>query len=458
MLSAAVQPRTRPVTTTRRSLLPVAAVLFGHAVLGVLMTRYGAIATAHALVTLLVAVAVAALTPWTEHIAYAAAYVTGAELLWRISDAAVFHEVGKYAVILILGIGLLRLGGRQRIVLPLAYLAVLLPSIVLTIDRLGLAGTRQEVSFNLSGPAALAVSVLFFGRLQTTWATIRHLLWTLIAPIVGIAAAAAEGARTAGPITFANSSNFVTSAGFGPNQVSALLGLGALAGLVLAVQEEGLGRRILASVVALWLLAQGALTFSRGGVVNVAVALLIALAYSLREPRRLAAFVLPVVAVTLFSGFVVYPRLVDFTGGAIETRFTGVKLDERSSLLQTDLRIFADHPVLGVGPGVSKQSRRLADGRTISAHTEFTRLLAEHGLAGAIAVVLLLAMVIESYRRAPNRPERAWVLVLAGWSLSEMSHGAMRFAAVSFVFGLMACRIVPAGSSAGESATDARRS
>jgi O-antigen ligase len=172
------------------------------------------------------------------------------------------------------------------------------------------------------------------------------------------------------------------------------------------------------------------------------VAVVLAAAYSLRQPRRMAGFVAPVLVGMLVSGLFVYPRLVAYTGGVLETRFTDFTLEERSSLLEADLTAFRSNPVFGVGPGVGKQYRHLADGRGISAHTEFTRLLAEHGCAGVVAIGLLLAMVVASYRRAATRGNRMWVLLMAGWAVSEMTHGAMRFAAISFVFGLMTVTLV----------------
>jgi O-antigen ligase len=426
----------------RTSPAPIFVAVGGHVVLGVLMHQYPMLATAHALIVIAAAIGVAALTPWSDNIAYAAAYVVGAELLWRITDAQVFHEVGKYALILILGIGLLRLGGGRKVAMPVLYLAVLVPSVILTIDAYGLSRALEEVSFNLSGPAALGVAVLFFSRFRADPSTVRRLLWALVTPVVAIAAVAAYGTLRAGRIVFTESSNFVTSAGFGPNQVSAMLGLGALLALVLVVRDPVPTRRVLALVLAVWMLVQSVLTFSRGGLVNVVVAVVLAAAYSLRQPRRMAGFVAPVLVGMLVSGLFVYPRLVAYTGGVLETRFTDFTLEERSSLLEADLTAFRSNPVFGVGPGVGKQYRHLADGRGISAHTEFTRLLAEHGCAGVVAIGLLLAMVVASYRRAATRGNRMWVLLMAGWAVSEMTHGAMRFAAISFVFGLMTVTLV----------------
>src|SRR2546430_7771451 len=43
-----------------------------------------------------------------DRVVYAAAYIAGSEVLWRMCGAAVFWESGKYAVILIFAIALAR--------------------------------------------------------------------------------------------------------------------------------------------------------------------------------------------------------------------------------------------------------------------------------------------------------------------------------------------------------------
>src|SRR4051794_20829390 len=55
-----------------------------------------------------------------------AAYVVGAEVLWRMCNAPIFYESGKYLVVLILVVSLLRMGRRGvwRLA-PLMYFLVL---------------------------------------------------------------------------------------------------------------------------------------------------------------------------------------------------------------------------------------------------------------------------------------------------------------------------------------------
>ena len=75
-----------------------------------------------------------------------------------------------------------------------------------------------------------------------------------------------------------------------------------------------------------------------------------------------------------------------------------------------------------------------------AAHTEYSRLLAEHGSAGALALLILLLILWKAYWRAPSAFARAWTASLAAWSLVEMGHAAMRIAAISFIFGLALIR------------------
>src|SRR5205085_12507641 len=89
----------------------------------------------------------------------------------------------------------------------------------------------DQLSFNLSVPLALMVSVWFFSHLKVTPQQLHRILLALICPIIGIAVIALKGIVTAKDLVFINDSNFATSGGYGPNQVSAILGLGPIAAL-----------------------------------------------------------------------------------------------------------------------------------------------------------------------------------------------------------------------------------
>src|SRR5204862_2659685 len=107
--------------------------------------QFPLVATAHALLTLGVAVIWALVDRRCAAVAYSGAYIMGAEVLWRLTSARVFWEFGKYAVVLLVGLALLRHPpGWRRTRLPLLYLLLLLPAGVLTVQALGVSLAARE--------------------------------------------------------------------------------------------------------------------------------------------------------------------------------------------------------------------------------------------------------------------------------------------------------------------------
>ena len=182
--------------------------------------------------------------------------------------------------------------GWRHAILPAIYLLLLVPGAVVAIDHFGLSSARVPISFNLSGPFAIAMSLLFFAQVRTSLERFRLLVWPAVFPILAMATAVLIGTIEAGSIRFTGESNFATSGGFAPNQVSAVLGFGALVCLVLAATERGRGLRLVEIALATCLLAQALLTLARGGVVNVLVAAFLAALTMIRRPRSARRVVL----------------------------------------------------------------------------------------------------------------------------------------------------------------------
>jgi hypothetical protein len=91
-----------------------------------------------------------------------------------------------------------------------------------------------------------------------------------------------------------------------------------------------------------------------------------------------------------------------------------------------------ENPIFGVGVGMSFYR---AEGWKVT-HTEFTRLLAEHGLFGFSALVLILLAGCLTVWRSKSLREKAVTASMIGWSLLFMLDKAMRLVAPSFAFGL----------------------
>jgi O-antigen ligase len=411
-----------------------------HVPLALLMSRYNVIGSLHAVATLTVGLWCAAFgrNPM-RRAAYFGAYITGAEVLWRMSEAAVFWEMGKYATTAIFLLAMFRSRNWRPPALPLLYFLLLLPSVAVTLMKEGLMDARPVISGNMSGPLALMTSAWFFSRLRLSTEQLRRLFLVVIAPTIGVAAIASFSTITTSDIAFGNESNFVTSGGFGPNQVSAALGLGALLALLYVLTDKGSWAfRGLMIAVTAGLAAQSALTFSRGGLYTAAGAAVLAVLYLSRDSRSRIKIILIAAVLFVVANYVLLPRLDSFTDGALSARFQNTSSTGRDQIAQADLQIWFENPVFGVGPGESK-AEHAQYYRRIATHTEYTRLLAEHGLFGVASGLLLFGMAAQGFghvRRMRNVRAKAMVAPMVVWALLYMIDKAMRLVAPAFTFGL----------------------
>jgi hypothetical protein len=134
--------------------------------------------------------------------------------------------------------------------------------------------------------------------------------------------------------------------------------------------------------------------------------------------------------------FILLPYLDAFTKGALSARFQETDSTHRVDLIEDDLSAWSDNVALGVGIGESKLYHQASLGSDIASHTEFSRLLAEHGTLGLAAFVLIVVMGTLNLKRASTSFTRAIIAALICWSFLYMAVNAMRLVAPSFVFGL----------------------
>ena len=371
-----------------------------------------------------------------DRVACAAAYVIGAEVLWRMARVPLYWEFGKYAVGGVLLVAAIRAGRSTPPLLSSLYFLLLIPSAAITFLNDSPGAARDYISFNLSGPFALAAAAWFFSQIHLSPGRLRHVLLSLLVPLISISSLTLFSILTAGSIVFTTESNLATSGGFGPNQVSAALGLGSLiACAIVASSGISAGFRPLLLALGLTFAAQSMLTFSRGGIYNAAAAGAIVFLFLLQDARSRAAVATVTVVVLVALPTLVMPRLDAFTDGALSARFASFDLTNRGELAKLDLEIWRDNTLLGVGPGQAGYYRERT-GRYAAAHTEYTRMLAEHGLLGLVSMLLLVTAVAQNVGRIADTRTRALVAGLAGWALIFMLDKAMRTAAPAFLLGL----------------------
>lgn len=373
-------------------------------------------------------------------------YLTGAEVVWRQTNAPIFYLTAPYLVI---GLSLFsvllvlrRLGRDAR--LAALYGLLLLPAAAATIRTTG-GGSRQLIAFALSGPLALATFVMVTSQVTIARWLYRRMLWVILVSSVGPLSIAMSDMRADlahAAITFTTQSNFATSGGFGPVQVSAALSMGMMAAVLLIIIEVERITRIIAALLTVALGVQTLLTFSRGGSFSFGIALTV-FAITQSRNRRIRNRIILIASITFaLAYFVIFPRLESFTGGMFQQRFSNTETG-RTELAANDIDIFRHNFMFGVGPGMTKyqrltyaicQIRSDKCANEASSHTEFTRTLSEHGIPGVIAIVILLTLAWHAYRRAG--PGRAFAVAWIAWAIAQMFYANLRIVAVPVAFGI----------------------
>jgi O-antigen ligase len=432
--AAPVRPR---LEFTRRNVAATAGFIGAHVVLALVMRAVPAVSTVHALVTVAAGLVYAATTRRVRHVVIVVAYIAGCEVLWRMTKADVFHEFGKYASVAIMLVGLARIRWSRNRGLAVAYFGFLLPSIAITLVTLPPDVARQALSFNLSGPLTLAVCVVLCSNIRLDASQLLTALFALIGPVAGIAAVAYSSTIRA-EIEFVNASNAATSGGFGPNQVSAVLGLAAMFVVFVTLQRRiSWGVRAPLLALAGMLTAQSALTFSRGGIALAFAGVIVGLLVLLRGNMRIRMTVAVVgIMSSLLGKYVIEPRLDDLTNGKLGERYANTKSSGRDEFISSELAMFEDSPILGVGPGVGLNYRAEHDLHQGASHTEYTRMLGEHGIFGILSLVCLLGLGVRAVRQPRDLHGRAIAAALVVWAALFLAIYGTRVAAPAFVFGL----------------------
>lgn len=417
--------------------------LLAHMPLAYAMEALPLLATAHALIVLLLGLRWALLGR-SRQVMYTLAYIAGGDVLWRMTEARMFWEFGKYAIALLalvaLAVELRRMAPPRRLrgIAPVLVLVAIVPAIVLALLDFGLADAIDPISFNVSVYVALAFASLYFWRRPIDRKTAPWLLLALMAPTVGILFLASFNTVTQIDfMSFKNAASSLRSGGFGANQVSNTLGLGALCAFILIILlPRARAARAVLAVLMVAMLVQAMLTFSRGGVYTFILAALVFGLHVLRTPGARGRFLLLTAVFIALIAAVVYPTLDQFTGGMLTTRYQETSTTGRLEIAEADLIAFQDARLLGVGVGESVAYHEYYMGDPLAPHTEYTRLLAEHGVFGILIIALMAWMLLKGYLGNATGLGRAFSAAFAVWTLTVMTHSATRIAAVALVFAL----------------------
>jgi len=381
----------------------------------------------------------------------AAAYISGAEVFYRMTGGMAFYETGKYSVIIFLVLGMFYKGASSKTVSFWIYLLILVPGILVASITLSYDEPfRQAIAFNLSGPVALGVSAIYCYYKKVSVGQFNFIILMLLLPLIANMAFLYFFTPSIGEVLMSGTnSNYAASGGYGPNQVATVMGLGAflLCTRLFVIKNKFIN---IIDLVLLGLVAYRALiTFSRGGVFT-AIACIIAflVLYYYKQPNKEQSKIILKLFLLLFAVFVTWSYSALKTEGLLTYRYTnknaaGQLEDDittgRAELIETELQGFVHYPIIGIGVGKGKELRYETTGHETASHNEFSRLLSEHGLLGIVALLILIFVPILFWAKFKNN--YYFLAFVAFWFLT-INHSAMRIALPAFVYGLALLYIV----------------
>jgi len=164
----------------------------------------------------------------TVNVLIACSYIVGAEVFLRMTGGNLLYEASKYSVIAFLFLGMLIGDTSGKNSYPyIIYLLLLLPGILVAYFNLNYnTNFRKAVAFNLSGPICLGIAALYCYNRPIKLKSLQTVLLFGLLPIISTTVYLFLYTPSIKDVVYGTGSNFAASGGFGPNQVSTVLGLG----------------------------------------------------------------------------------------------------------------------------------------------------------------------------------------------------------------------------------------
>lgn len=380
----------------------------------------------------------------------AAAYITGAEVFFRMTKGVIFYETGKYVVIVLLLMGIFFKGASKKSIPYWIYLFLLIPGVLFSAINLSYEiDIRNAIAFNISGPVTVGIVGIYCFYRKITHEKLHQVLLAVLLPIITLTFFLFFYTPNIRDALGSTASNVTASGGFGPNQVASILGLGIIILFIRIFSIKNRLVNIIDIILLLLLTYRGLVTFSRGGIITAAVCIvgfLILYFYfadAITKAKLLPKtfFILVFLTFTwLFTSFQ--------TSGLIDKRYNNqdaagrLKQDittGRSELMTSEMEAFFEQPITGIGIGKVKEYREERHGISAATHNEISRILSEHGIFGLIALLIIaLSPLIYWLRYKGN----IYFLSFYFFWLLTIAHSSMRLAAPAFIYGLCLLYII----------------
>jgi hypothetical protein len=387
----------------------------------------------------------------TMWVLFGCAYIAAAESLFRMTGGGLFYEFSKYFIILLMLIGMFFNGVSGKAYPYFIYLILLVPAVLVASVNLGFdLNFRTSVAFVLSGPVCLGISALYCYDKRLSQEQLIQVVACISFPIITMTTHIFLYNPSVKDVLSGTGSSFATSGGFGPNQVSTILGLGMVALVVrFFLKSPTLFLKVFNLTLLLAVSFRALVTFSRGGVFAaiIVIAAFLWILYQksgYRQKQQIIGMFMLLVSVGILTWWISSNQ----TSGLLDNRYSnkdaiGREKEDittgRVELFVNEFQGFMDHPFLGVGASGMKQERLEQEGSIVASHNEVSRLLSEHGMLGII--ILLLLIIRPLAYRTQHKGNILFYAFLAFW-FATINHSAMRIAAPGFIYGLALLHIV----------------
>jgi hypothetical protein len=416
-----------------------------HVGIGIFVSKFRVLAQVYLLVIVVYFVfQIIKRTDKTYYALGAAAYIAAAEIFLRMNSAMPFWELGKYLVIFFMLLGMFYEGFKLKAWPILAFLFLLLPGVIvgyLNFDYFD-ESFRKTILFNLSGPLSLFATALFCYQREIKFKTLLKVVDLMMLPVLTMVVYIILYAPALENIVFTTESNQAASGGYSGNQVSTVLGLGMfLAYIRFLIPYKNYLLNVINTGLLGLLTYRCLLTFSRGGFITAIVMMVVftVLYINWAPLAKKAKATVKLVGLGI-GGFLLWGTVMAVTGGLIYNRYAGKNtLGEdkdittgRGEIISNELLAFFEDPFLGVGVGMGKFYRIEIEGDGGASHNEVSRMLAEHGVLGIFALLILLLIPL-GFLLSKNK-NLLMLPFVAFWFLT-INHSAMRVALPGFMYG-----------------------
>jgi len=378
------------------------------------------------------------------------AYIVGIEVFLRMTGGNILYEFSKYGVIFFLIVGMYYSGFSKYAVPYWIFLLLLIPGIIVATETLNL-GTdiRKPIAFNISGPVCLGIASLYTYNRKILFSSLNSILLSLSLPVITITVYLILYTPSIKDVVTGTGSNYESSGGFGPNQVSTILGIGMFVFFSRFLLESRSKLLFIVNLIIVFNISyRGLTTFSRGGMITGLVMIIVLIFFLNRRIKyhgkvKLNFLILLMSILLIFvwiyssnqTGGLIEKRYAnqDAMGRVKESRFTG-----REEIVENEFQDFLESPIFGIGVAKGIELRYEQTGVITASHNEISRMMSEHGTIGIIALLIIFITPIILY--IDNAQNIYMFCFLIFWLLT-INHAAMRIAAPAFVYSLTLLKV-----------------